>query len=529
MVELNEQAAVGAPANVAWLLGAEALPQVAEPNRAALLWTGHSRTYAELRQRALSLAYALRARGLQPGDRVAVLAYNRGETFELYFACAFAGLTLVPINFRLVSQELAYVLTDSGAKVLLYDERLEESASTALDLITQDVDSVRFDATAPGAVYDEMATGPQLPLDDFGHTDVHLLLYTSGTTGRPKGVMLSHRAILWFAMQQACAYPGMDPTCVTLITGPIYNTAGIHEQSIPVFLVGGAVAILESGSWTARKLANAIDEWSVTSGVIYPSMMGPLLEADRESPFELGSFRFTITGGENCPHDLLARFRKRWPHISVAIGYGLTEGGIATFIRDCDMDDKPHSVGRAFPGSAFKVVDDKGTRVPSGTIGDVWMASPSQTVGVWGDPAAQQEVLRDGWVVTGDLGYVDEDGYLYIAGRSKDMIISKGQNIYSAEVESALSECPQLLEASVIGVPDSEYGEAVCAVVVVKPGTEFGAADITAFSRSRLASYKKPRYLLVVDSLPRNPSQKVDKVLLRAQVGDGDLVPQPLS
>lgn len=519
----------GPSANVSWLLGADALPQVADPDRTALRWTGHSRTYAELRQRALSLACALRARGLGVGDRVAVLAYNRGETFELYFACAYAGLTLVPINFRLVPQEVAHVLTDSGAKVLFYDERLDDTTSAALALADVKIATICLSGSEPGSAYDEMATGPELGLDEFGHTDVHLLLYTSGTTGRPKGVMLSHQGILWFAMQQASAYPGMDPSCVMLLTGPVYNTAGINEQSIPVFLSGGTVAILESGNWTARKLAEVIDEWSVTSGVIYPSMMGPLLEADRESPCELASFRFTATGGENCPYDLLARFRRRWPHISVAIGYGLTEGGIATFIRDGEMDVKPHSVGRAFPGSTFKVVDETGTRVPTGTVGEVWMASPAQTIGVWGDPEAQRAVLRDGWVVTGDLGRVDKDGYLYIEGRSKDMIISKGQNIYSAEVESALSECSELLEATVIGVPDSEYGEAVCAVIVVRPGVTFGPAELTSFARARLASYKKPRYVVVLDSLPRNPSQKVDKVLLRERVATGDLVPQPLT
>ena len=186
------------------------------------------RSYAELRQRALSLAHALRAQGLQPGDRVAVLVHNRGETFELYFACAFAGLTLVPINFRLVPQEVSHVLTDSGARVLFYDERLEDVVSGALATTAEKLSSIRLDAMTPGAAYDEMATGPQLVLDEIGHTDVHLVLYTSGTTGKPKGVMLSHRAIMWFALQQAASYPGMDQSCVTLITGPVYKIGRAH-------------------------------------------------------------------------------------------------------------------------------------------------------------------------------------------------------------------------------------------------------------------------------------------------------------
>ena len=504
--------------NIRWLLGESSLPAHIDPDRLALRWGSTDVTYGELRARAIRLAAGLRRSGLQDGDRVCTLLHNRGETFELYFACAYAGLTLVPINFRMVAREVAFVLRDCDARMLISEPSLEDVAVGALEEVT-DVGLVVLDADESGADY-EALLDPDLPPGAFGTTDPHIILYTSGTTGRPKGVMLSHTAVMWFALQQAALYPAMDEHMVMLLTGPTFNTASINEQSIPTFLVGGTVTILPSGGWTPQRTSDLIDRWGVTHAVIFPGQMEQFLDADSRSRIGLESMRFALTGGENCPTATVARFRRRWDHLSVAIGYGLTEAGVITWIRDEELDAHPDSVGRSFGAQTFRVVDAEGHPVPAGVTGEVVTAAPVVTSGYWNAPDLTDAAVRGGWLWTGDLGRVDDDDYLYISGRSKDMIISGGQNIYPAEIENALSEHTGLLEATIIGVPDPQWGETVCALVVPKDGVSLTDADIVSFLQERLASYKKPRHVVFMDSLPRNPSGKVMKRELRERFSD---------
>ena len=504
--------------NVRWLLGDMRLPGHIDPDRLALRWKDTDRTYQELRDRAVGLAAGLRRAGLQPGDRVCTLLYNRGETFELYFACAYAGLTLVPINFRMVAREAAFVLQDCGARFLLTEPALEDVAKGAVEEAPE-VMLMVLDAEESGASYEALVQGAPIE-GDWGSTDPHLILYTSGTTGRPKGVMLSHTAIMWFALQQAALYPDMTADMVMLLTGPTFNTASINEQSIPTFLAGGTATILPSRGWTPERTSELIDRWGCTHAVIFPGQMEQFLDADTRSRIGLESMRFALTGGENCPTATVARFRRRWSHMSVGIGYGLTEAGVITWIRDGELDAHPGSVGRSFGAQTFRVVDPEGRPVPQGETGEVVTAGPVIASGYWNAPDLTAAAVRDGWLWTGDLGRVDEDDYLFIEGRSKDMIISGGQNIYPAEIENALSEHTGLLEATIIGVPDRKWGETVCALVVVKEGVSLTEQDIVDFIQERLASYKKPRHVVFMDSLPRNPSGKVLKRDLREQFRD---------
>jgi len=223
--------------------------------------------------------------------------------------------------------------------------------------------------------------------------------------------------------------------------------------------------------------------------------------------------RFALTGGENCPTATVARFRRRWDHLSVAIGYGLTEAGVITWIRDEELDAHPDSVGRSFGAQTFRVVDAEGHPVPAGVTGEVVTAAPVVTSGYWNAPDLTDAAVRGGWLWTGDLGRVDDDDYLYISGRSKDMIISGGQNIYPAEIENALSEHTGLLEATIIGVPDPQWGETVCALVVPKDGVSLTDGDIVSFLQERLASYKKPRHVVFMDSLQRGDRANFDGML----------------
>ena len=505
---MTNHAFESAAPSVAWILGADSLPGHIDPGHTALKWGTTTRTYAELRARSLALAGALRARGLERGDRVVAHVLNRGETFELYFACAYAGLTFVPINWRLTPHEIGLILSDCAPRVVFTQEEVAARATEAAE--PRGVEVIVLGDHESGEAYEALAAhapvGPRLE-----RADPHMLLYTSGTTGRPKGVMMGHSNIMWFAHQQAALYPAFDADMVMLLIAPTFNTASVNEQSIPTFLVGGTAVVHPSKGWTPQAMARAIDDVSATHTLVFPSMMEPFLDADAEQSLGLESLRFVLTGGENCPPATVSRFRRRWSHVSVAQGYGSTETGLATLISDAEQDRHPGSVGRVAMGQSIRIQDADGEPVGGGGVGEIWTAGGSIAQGYWNAAELTAATLKDGWINTGDLGRMDDEGYIFIEGRSRDLIISKGQNIYPAEIENVLSEYDALLEFTVIGVPDEEYGEVVCAVVVPKPGRGLQPADVVDFVTERLASYKKPRHVVLVDRLPRNPGNKVLK------------------
>lgn len=515
--------AVAAPAprfydastSVASILGAEALPGHLAPHRPALIWDGHSRTYAELRERALRLAHALRERGVKAGDRVAGHLLNRGETFELYFACAYAGVTFVSLNWRLTARELAFIVDDCTPAIVF----TQGSVSPAMLEVTRPrgVPTLVIGDDAAGPEYDEMATGPMLS-GPFARCEPHLILYTSGTTGTPKGVMMSHRNITWFAFQQIALYCPLGRDAVTLVVSPTFNTAAINEQSIPTFLAGGTVAVHPSRRWSARRMADYVDRVGATHTIIYPSMMEPFMEEDRRSGVGLESLRVVATGGENCPPATLARFQRRWPRAELFLGYGSTESGIVSMLTGSEIGRHPGSVGRPALGMAIQIRDADGAEVAAGAVGEIWAGGDSVIPGYWNAPELTAQVIRHGWLNVGDLGRQDPDGYIYLEGRSRDVIISKGQNIYPAEVENVLSEHEDLLDSAVLGLPDPEWGEVVCAAIVLKPGRTRAEQEISAFVRERVASYKRPRHIVFVDHLPRNSGNKVVKAELAAAV-----------
>jgi fatty-acyl-CoA synthase len=494
--------------SVAWMLGADSLPSHVDPDHPALIWESETRTYAELRARALALARALREKGAMPGDVIGAHLLNRGETFELYFACAYAGLTFVPVSWRLGPRELGMILSDSKPRLLFSQPAVADAIRGPASGLG--IELLELEDDASGHEYERMACGPPI-VGPFERTETQLILYTSGTTGRPKGVMMGHMNIFWFAFQQAVRYGEMDSEMVMLIISPTFNTAGINEQSIPTFLVGGTVVMFPSRGWSAERMSAYIDRFGVTHSVCYPSMLEPFLDADSRRPIGLQSIKFFLTGGENVPPAALSRFRRRWSHLNVIVGFGGTENGCPTTIENDEIDRHVTSVGRVTLGTSIRIQDAAGEPLAQGEVGEIWVAGPSVVSGYWNAPELTASVTRDGWMNTGDIGFLDPDGYLYLRGRSRDLIISKGQNIYPAEIENVLSENDDLLEFTVVAVPDEEFGEAVCAVVVAKPDRNVSADAVIDFVRERLASYKKPRHVVFVDTIPRNPGQKVLK------------------
>ncbi len=498
--------------SLATLLGETSLSAAARPDHVALVWEDGQRTFVELRANALRLAAALRARGLTDGDRVATFLMNRGETFELYFACAYAGLTLVPISFRLTAAEVASILADCTPKIVLTDTAHRDLIDEAVARSLPDTPVLTLEAHAPGRDYESLiASAAPLPAAQHRLTPVQLILYTSGTTGRPKGVPLTHMNVLWAAFQQVGLFRGLNANAVMLIVGPMYNTAGINESSIPTFLAGGTVAILPSTGWTPERFGHFVERFQATHTLLFPSMMQPLLDADAKSPLPLDSLKWVYTGGENCPPALMSAWRKRFPGKRLAIAYGSTESGFPTNIEDEEIERYPGSVGRVVFGQSVRIFSPEGQVLGPGEIGEVWTSGPGVISNYWNAPEIDAVTLRDGWLKMGDLGRMNEDGHLYIVGRTKDMIISKGQNIYPAEVENALRGHPGLADVTVVGVPDQEFGEAVCAAVIAREGVRPDADEIIAFVRQTLASYKKPRHVVVLDVFPRGLSGKVRK------------------
>lgn len=498
---------------VSSILGDAGPQALHQPDKLALVWEAGSLTYRQLRTRALKLAAALRGMGLETGDRVASLLFNRGEIFELYFACAYAGLVFVPVSFRLTSTEVASIVDDSGARIVFTERELLPILEGALDQSLSTPSHVVLEADAGGKAYEALAeTGA--PISPAVSHDVQMILYTSGTTGKPKGVVVRSLAVVWCAMQQVTQFKDLNASAVMLLNAPMYNTAAMNESSIPTFLVGGTVAIMPSRGWSAERLGECIQKWGVTHALIFPSMFRNMIEADNTAPLPLATMRWWYTGGENCPPALMAEVRRRWSHIHLAISYGSTESGLPTLIEGDDIAAHPGSVGRCTPGQSIRLLDGEGRDVPNGAVGDVWTAGPAVMRNYWNAPQLDAEVVRDGWLKIGDLATIDEDGWISIVGRSKDLIISKGQNIYPAEIENVVRQHPDVIGVAVVGLPDAEFTEVVCAAIVPRKDASLTKEDILSHVLSRLASYKKPRHVVFLDSFPVRNDTKVDKKAL---------------
>lgn len=478
-------------------------------DKLALIWENGTRTYGALRDRALRLAAALRARGLQTGDRVATVLFNRGEIFELYFACAYAGLVLVPMNFRLSVAEIRMILDDSSARIVFTETELYPTVTEAVAASAGKPEVICLSSADSGPDFERLATEAAPLAIPVAH-EIQMILYTSGTTGTPKGAVMRGLSIMWAAFQMSVQFRGLGMDSVMMLNAPMYNTAAMNESSIPTFLVGGTVAIMPSRGWSAERLAELTDKWDVTHSLIFPTMFPKMIEADDRLRLPLDKLRFWYTGGENCPPALMTEVRRRWPHISLAISYGSTESGMATFIENDDILAHPGSVGRRAAGQTIRLLDADFKDVPLGEIGEVWTAGPAVMRNYWNAPDLDAATIRDGWLNIGDLAREDADGYLYIVGRSKDLIISKGQNIYPAEIENVIRQHPAVAEVAVVGIADPESTEAVCACIV-PCGEALTEEEIIDFVREHLASYKKPKHVVFLSSFPVRNGTKVDK------------------
>lgn len=482
------------------------------PEAEAIVFDGEVTTWRDLSEGMERGARALAAAGVGPGDRVAVMLGNRPDFYEVFFAIARLGAVFVPVNVRLSTREVEFILRDAGAKVLIA-EAVFGQITSAVDLaecVLWDVDGEGLDGYAGAKQSADRATPLALP--DFD--DLLAILYTSGTTGAPKGAMLTHAAFQFSAQNLLHMY-GYTQDDRHLVVLPLCFTGGIVTLSQPVFLSGGTV-VLER-TFEPQRTLDVLERERVTVFFAAPALLQLLRLHDGFPGNAFSTVRLIVAGAAPVPAPLLAAFQEL--NVRVGQGYGLTEGGaVNTFLLAEDASRKIGSVGRACMFNEVRVANDEGADVPVGERGEILLRGSNLMSGYWNnEDATTAAFVEGGWLRTGDVGVLDEEGFLTVVDRVKDMVITGGMNVYPAEVESVLYGHPSVAEVAVVGIDHHVYGETVAAVVATKPDTSIELDELREYCVGKLADYKTPRLLLVVDALPRNTSGKVLKYKLREQ------------
>jgi fatty-acyl-CoA synthase len=491
-----------------WARRTPSAPAISEPAR------GRTLSHQELNRRANRLAHALSvACGVRRGDRVAVLAHNRSEHFELFFACAKLGALFAPLNWRLVPAELDAVLADCEPSVLLHDDVCEPLVA-ALTVKAPHV--IAFDSpyeTLLARGSDSAAGSPEIGLEDSA-----MICYTSGTTGRPKGALLAHRQLVFNSLSTEMAI-GLGPSDSTLVFMPLFHTGGFNCLATPILHHGGRVVLMPS--FDAERALALSAEHRITLQMGVPTIFEMLRDAPGFARTDLSATRTALCGGAPCPLPLIETYRERG--ISFRQGYGLTEVGPNCFsLIEADAFRKAGSVGWPNFYLRARIVGDDGRELPAGETGELALSGPMVTLGYFRNPAATADAFRGTDAFhTGDLVRQDDEGYHYIVDRKKDMFISGGENVYPAEVEQAMSALDGVAEVCVIAVPDARWGEVGRAVVVARPGFVLDGGALLGRLAGKLARYKIPKSVEFAESLPRNAGGKLLRPQIRERFGKG--------
>ncbi|KOV60472.1 long-chain-fatty-acid--CoA ligase [Streptomyces sp. MMG1121] len=487
-----------------------------QPDTPAVLCEGRTLTYGGLHRESNRIAHALRAAGIGPGDRIAYLGKESEHYYEVLFGCAKTGTVLVPVNWRLTAPEVSHILQDSCTRLLFLEEEFRhivEAMPTdppkAVVPLDTDDGFAAWKAAHPADETDSVEATPDTPIAQ---------LYTSGTTGLPKGVVLAHRS--FFAIARAMADAGVDwidwlPGDKALIGIPGFHIGGLWWAT-QNFNAGTTVVAMRA--FAARQAVDLIRDLGITTVCVVPAMLRMMLSEPGVNAEDFTTVRKTVYGGSPVSEALLATSLAVLDCEFAQI-YGLTETGNTAIC----LPPAAHvpgtgllrAAGRPYPGVRVKVIDGQGRELPSGAVGEVCLATPAHMVEYWGLPDRTAETLVDGWIRTGDAGYVDTDGYLFIRDRIKDAILVAGENVYPAEIENALEHHPGVAEVVVVGAPDERWGEYVHAFVVPAAGDRPSPRDLHTFLVPRLAAFKLPARYEFIDHVPRNPSGKILRRELR--------------
>ncbi|BEP68152.1 MULTISPECIES: long-chain-fatty-acid--CoA ligase [unclassified Variovorax] len=499
------------------------------PDRIAVRASGRTLSFRAYAERVARLAGALQGLGMQQGDRVAMLALNSARYLEYQMAVPWGGGVLNPCNIRWSAAEILYSLDDSGSTLLLVDDTfravVEQMRGQATSL--REVIYCGDGPTPPGMLGYEALLEAASPVPDAGRCDDDLagIFYTGGTTGFPKGVMLSHTNMGSSGL--ALHAEGLaSPEGCYLHAAPMFHLADMGLAA-PHWLEGNTHAIIPA--FSPEAVLNAIEQDRVTHALLVPTMIQMLVDhpAMRE-PHDLSSLKCITYGASPISEAVLTRAMAAFPGVDFVQAYGMTElSPLATVnparnhTAEGQRRGKLRSAGRASYCTEVRIVDGEGLEVPRGTVGEVAVRGPNVMQGYWNQPAQTAAAVRGGWMHTGDGAWMDDDGYIFVVDRLKDMIISGGENIYSAEVENAINQHPAVAACAVIGIPSEEWGEAVHAVLVLKPGQQLADEALIAHCKALIANYKCPRSVAVVEALPLSGAGKVLKTRLREPFWQG--------
>jgi fatty-acyl-CoA synthase len=479
------------------------------PDRCALKYRGEDVSYAEFDQRIGKAAGWLASRGIGPGDVVAVLMKNSAAFLELVFATSHIGAVFLPINYRLSAEEVGYIVGNAGARMLIVDEELASIAAGGAPVVL-------LDEAAQTSVTHLAPDATPVPMHPVLPRDLMRLMYTSGTTDRPKGVMLTYENIYWKSADQTLVL-GLNAETRLLVVGPLYHVGALDLPGISVLWHGGMLSVHRN--FEPEPALAAIASEKLNAAWFAPVMTTALLSCPARERYDVSSLQWAIGGGEKTPEVRIRAFSDYFRNARYIDAYGLTEScGGDTFMEPGREIEKIGSTGRAIAHVEIEIRDDTGNRLGSGENGEICLRGPKITQGYWKDPAKTASAFFGDWFRTGDVGYLDTDGFLYLTDRKKDMIISGGENIASSEVERVIYELPQVREAAVIGIPDPRWGETPVAIVVLADGAALELPELTTHCRARLAGFKVPKHLFIRNSLPRNPSGKILKRVLRAEL-----------
>jgi long-chain acyl-CoA synthetase len=507
------------------------------PNNTATIHQGRKQTYRELWERARALSKALGELGAQRGDRIAIYLLNSPQFLEVVYACFEIGAVVVPLNTRLAADELVFIINDADCMAFITDETLQPLAASFRPRLEGVNHYVAINGSNEFSDYEtliaqhinDVSGDDSAPLSDEGTSEEELagLFYTSGTTGLPKGVMLNHRN-LWMNAMHTLAARAPEPSPVFLHAAPMFHLA-TFPAVINITLIGGAHAILPK--FDLKELMEIVERERVTSTVLVPTMINFLISHPDIGKHDLSGLRRITYGASPMPVELLKRAIKVFPGVEFFQGYGQSESSplLTTLMPEDHITEGDElvtrrlaSCGRPVIGVEVEVLDENDRRVKPGEVGEVVARGPNVMMGYWKRPEETAATLRGGWLRTGDMATIDEDGYIYLVDRKKDMIISGGENVYSTEVENVIYQHPATREAAVIGVPDEKWGEAVKAIVTLKDGASLTESELIEFCASRLADYKVPKSVEIREGdLPKSATGKILKKELREPYWQG--------
>jgi acyl-CoA synthetase (AMP-forming)/AMP-acid ligase II len=503
------------------------------PERDCIVFEGKRWTYAQTLERVNKLANVLAKIGVEKGDRIGMLQVNCNQYVEAYYASAKMGAIFVPLNFRAKADELNYMIANAEAKVLFVGDRYFDMVQGMLSQLPTVKQCISIDSEGGKKLHYEDVIGSASSEESFlelGDEDITMLMYTAGTTGRPKGVPLRHSAFVSYVLENIePASPDIEER--NLLTVPLYHVAGIQAMLAAIY--GGRTLVIMR-QFEVKEWLDTIRQEKATRAMLVPTMLKRVIDDSDFNKYDLSSLKVITYGAAPMPFEVINKAIKMMPWVKFINAFGQTETastitalGPEDHVIEGTEEEKERklkrlssSIGKPLPDVEVKIVDEEGKALPPLEVGEILARGPRMMTGYWRDEQKTKQVMTsDGWLRTGDMGWMDEEGYIYLAGRGDDMIIRGGENISPEEVENVLHSHPKVEEAAVIGVPDLEWGQEVRAVVVLKRGEKATPEEMIEFCRSKLSGFKRPRSVVFIDTLPRNPMGKVLRKKLREEYG----------